>query len=663
VRNAIFARAYADTDAGISALEKLAEETDVNTKRVINAMVTVAPRFVELKQMITGGGRYALDLSPDLAEAAKQLALVRESGITVDEFLRQGQLFGENLSRVQKKLLWTLNENARSATKLSQVLTNYLDAVDAIGDPRQQSFFSQNVPTKEEILEAAVRRTQDADQSNIATAAEQAIGGAREGLFTERQSAAAAGTQAAPAGSSKSADVAPKKTEVKPAVTATDRQSFRRALIEQWGYSEEVAHRTSEVMEALAQSYVYDLKQSDPKTDAAKVKRAFYETVRIAPAVKSVFNRGTFDPNDPNILKQGELASTEFTQTGEAIIRAGQNPNASSAIHEIFHGSLPILARLANQPTAPATLKSAIGAILEHSGFEGIPEYLRQHQGWVDGSATQADRDSYRAGSEKGARAWEGYFREGNAPTSALKAAFDKFKEWLSRIYQRIRPDMEMSDSVRRAFDRILGGEREQAALKIKEADHWNFRRSSFASPETEAKFRDIVRQAAVESGGEHKAPVSREQHLERVAELEPDLIKEVKSLRQIQIASREVFTAAAQYAQTLTNQAQQLRAQITPATLPHEQLELEDKIAALEHDATEIMAHTIGVRSEFGRNLALLAAQKTDQLAPEKVLAFGKKLAAQKGLDQNSRTWRTAAQKLVGLSNEIQGAQTEKNR
>lgn len=874
VRNAIFARAYADTDAGISALEKLAEETDVNTKRVINAMVTVAPRFVELKQMVTGGGRYALDLSPDLAEAARHLSLVRESGITVDEFLRQGQLFGENISRVQKKLLWALNENARSSTKLSQILTNYLDAVDAIGDPRQQSFFNQNVPTKEEILEAAVRRIQDADQSNIAKAAEEAIGGARQDLFTERPGAAS-GTQATPGNSSKGAVATPQKAAAKP-VTPTDRQSFKRALIDQWGYSEEVAHRTSEVMEGLAQSYVYDLKATDSKIDAGKAKRAFYEAVRVGspgeggarrarslaqakltkkwsihstdseeiydvynakdkvvfsgpereadryieeewrppkavavrlpPPVKEnpaavnafvkakqyfgttsditeagyilpdgtmldftgthqvgpsqrgqwlrgqrsvdhreiqdivsksgtqamyqfveygavrthktsggelmiafskpltesqmlVLSRGAENgaivevwgkdgerrfseessqdrisamrtiraanatANGNTILKQDNLASTEFTQTGEAIIRAAQNPNESSAIHEIFHASLPILARLANQPNAPSNLKAAIGTILEHSGFENIPEYLRLHNAWVASAETKEEHDHYEAASEKGARTWEGFFREGKSPTKALQAAFDKFKEWLSRIYRRIRPDMEMSDNVRRAFDRILGGEREQAALKIKEADHWNFKRSSFASPETESRFRDIVRQAAVESGGEHKTPVSREQHLERVAALAPDLIKEVKSLRQIQIATSEIFTAAVQYAQTLTNQAQELRAQITPATLPHEQLEIEDRVAALEHDATEIMSHTIGVRSEFGRSLSRLTIQKTDQMSPEKVLAYGKSLAAQRGLDSNSRTWRTAAQKLVGLSNEVQSGQSEKKR
>lgn len=865
VRNAIFARAYADTDAGVQALEKLSEETDVNTRRVIAAMVAAAPRFVELKQMITGGGRYALDLSPDLAEAARQLSLVRESGVTVDEFLRQGQLFGENLSRVQKKLLWTLNENARSATKLSQVLTNYLDAVDAIGDPRQQSFFSENVPTKEEILEAAVKRLSDADQSNIGSDTQKAIGGAREGLFAERP-APVTREEAAPASGLPSV-VAPKKeaTPTKP-VIPTDRASFKRALISEWNYEPEVAHRTAEVMEALASSYVADLKAANPKTDTTKAKRAFYESVRIAPAgdpnsrslaqhrdladmardydspeafakdFKILFHGGseqiigdklvtggrvagevtaenlgrgqdyggifftpemelarTFERHAPGgkggvhtflvrtkdlfderkaidraklkafigktytdidgetveftqqmydfvfpqlddkqrhmdwatfdgdilraigyqganvvehfgaygegkhlyttvlfaggkesphwrvangttikdayeqaragTLKQGELASTEFTQTGEAIIRAGRNPNASSAIHEIKHAVNGILFRLAAQPNAPASLKEAVRVIETESMGLNEGEFLPLHQKFITDTDTIEERARYRQAQESDARKWEGYFREGNAPSSALKSAFAKFKEWLSQIYQKLRPDMELTDSVRRAFDRILGGEKEQAALLVKEDEHFNFRRSSFASPEVEARFRMIVRDAVVAGGTEHKVLVSRADHLERVAALSPDLIPEVKRLRESQIASREIFTAATQYAQTLVNQAQTLRAQITPTTLPDEVLALEDRIAAIEHDAEEILSHTVGVRSEFGRNLALLAAQKTDQLSPERVLAVGKAMAKASGMAEDSRTWRTAARKLVGLSNETQSAQDEKKR
>lgn len=1071
VRNAIFARAYADTDAGIQALEKLSEETDVNTKRVITAMVSVAPRFVELKQMITSGGRYALDLSPDLAEAARQLSLVRESGVTVDEFLRQGQLFGENLSRVQKKLLWTLNENARSAVKLGQVLTNYLDAVDAIGDPRQQSFFSENVPTKEEILEAAVRRISDADQSNIGSTAEKAIGGSREGLFAERP-APATGAEAAPTSSQPRA-VAPKK-EAAPAkpVVPTDRSSFKKALIDKFGYSEEVAHRTSEIMEGFASSYATDVKSADPKADVSKAKAAFYRAVQIgsgqtttqileqagktliaihnttqrgileaaklggipvpsiaitrpemkftshgdvtlignqpmidpqadmrnkvyaadiysgrqprpshpfkprklddfsdriqatgavreirsfdgyydvadqirdvkygaedikldvyrelsrdmivqlaflresgetvkvpqqaeknyrgskadlgklrdildkriaarqvefdawlekntAPAFGEAYlqagrkrvpytldnvlaamvrpprgreegmthslgkarataakplktveamhkaedtlampddikafadetqrrflefqdqlkdrykypaafqfdklddlskalgdylkgpkgragferalARHDYDPStlfdevldegiaiaerlretptqyfeakpqravrlgefsgavvpsdvQPKVLKalrdagitdirtyksgdredqaaktaefdnvlfQTARGATEFTRTGEAIIAALNSPNESTGVHELAHSVAPLFFRLASQPNAPATLKSAMRAM---ESFMGLAdgEFLKLHEGWVSNTLSTEDAAKYRDGQEKNARGFEAYLREGNAPSKALRAAFEKFKEWLTAIYRRLKDspiDVGLNYETVKAWDRLLGGEREAAALKIKEDEHWNFKRSSFASPQTEARFRAIVRNAAVESGGQHKVRVSREQHLERVAELSPDLLPEVKRLRESMIASREIFTAAAQYAQTLTNQAQQLRTQITPATLPDEALALEDKIAALEHDAEEIMAHTIGVRSEFGRNLALLATQKTDQLAPEKVLAFGKKLAESRGLERTSSTWKTAARKLVGLSNEIQGAQSEKKR
>lgn len=156
IRNAIFARAYGDTDAGIQALEKLSESPDNNIKRVTNSLVYNAGRFAALKDQILSGSRFPVDISRDLAEAAKQLSLVREHGGNVEDYLRQRGLFGDDLSRLQKKALYVFNEFKSSARAINGILDRYFAGVEALGDPRQASFFAKSPPTKEELFEAAL---------------------------------------------------------------------------------------------------------------------------------------------------------------------------------------------------------------------------------------------------------------------------------------------------------------------------------------------------------------------------------------------------------------------------------------------------------------------------------------------------------------------------
>jgi len=51
----------------------------------------------------------------------------------------------------------------------------------------------------------------------------------------------------------------------------------------------------------------------------------------------------------------------------------------------------------------------------------------------------------------------EAFFREGKAPTAKLKTVFERFKKWLSDIYDRIKDDLpKINDDVRELFNTIL---------------------------------------------------------------------------------------------------------------------------------------------------------------------------------------------------------------
>jgi len=182
IRNAVFARAYGDT----GALEKLAEATDVNVKNQVNAMVMAAPRMVRLKDAINKRELHDLDITPEIAAAMNKLSELRESGRTVDYYLRQVSLI-EDLSPLAKDVLEVFDGYKRSAKKISSILQAYADGVEMAGNPRQETLFKgENTPTKAEVLERAVRKVEGLDQEQIDIFAGQGMGGTGTGTPGEK---------------------------------------------------------------------------------------------------------------------------------------------------------------------------------------------------------------------------------------------------------------------------------------------------------------------------------------------------------------------------------------------------------------------------------------------------------------------------------------------
>src|ERR687887_477029 len=185
---------------------------------------------------------------------------------------------------------------------------------------------------------------------------------------------------------------------------------------------------------------------------------------------KSVFNRGTFDPADPNILHQeprtagGESISlaqgkergffqVTFDAGGEPVKAEIhlENPDRSTLAHELMHSFTDVLGRLAQQAEASPALRESYQVLLRAMGF--------------------ADH------------------RERQGAAKELLPVFARFKVWLGRIYRGLEgirsqyretygEDLKLSDEVRDVFRRMLGGddavanaardlEAEQPAVKL----------------------------------------------------------------------------------------------------------------------------------------------------------------------------------------------------
>jgi hypothetical protein len=224
VRNAVFARAYGETPEGVAALQKLAESPDNNVRNITTAMLHKAGRFAAQKEAIAGGARYPLDITNDLAAAMGKLSSLRDAGTTVDDYLKQGGLFGDDLTPLQKRALQALDANKRSAKAINAIFDNYLRGAEAAGDPRQKGFFGGATPHKEALFEAAIQEaTHEQNQRQT-------------GLFANQDQ----GTRTRPDGnssvsSSDSTIEAAGESDRGAAVTTADARSEGRSLNNQSG--------------------------------------------------------------------------------------------------------------------------------------------------------------------------------------------------------------------------------------------------------------------------------------------------------------------------------------------------------------------------------------------------------------------------------------------
>ena len=133
---------------------------------------------------------------------------------------------------------------------------------------------------------------------------------------------------------------------------------------------------------------------------------------------------------DAFTLNQAKIAATEFLEDGRALLHLAESADFTSLVHELAH----VFRRQLNEGDATVAAEWAGAA-----------------QGWT------------RAAEEKWAQGLEDYIRDGNTPTPELANVFQRFTEWLKRIYQALSAHVEISSEIRRVYDRLFAVEEEPA--------------------------------------------------------------------------------------------------------------------------------------------------------------------------------------------------------
>ena len=210
------------------------------------------------------------------------------------------------------------------------------------------------------------------------------------------------------------------------------------------------------------------------------LKRAGFDSIRIEDAgdtgvslavfdptqIKSVNNRGTFDPNDPNILRQP--ARGQFGRSRLAIL-FGEKADASTVLHELTHWYVEVLLRMAQTGTVPPAIQTQIDALWQRWGVADVAA-------WNALSSEQQRKHlediSYNA---------EEYFATGEAPSKELASLFSRIRTWITRIYRAVRDTLNaayrretgadlpaLTPELRQFFDRMLAS---QQAIDLAQAE------------------------------------------------------------------------------------------------------------------------------------------------------------------------------------------------
>lgn len=148
-------------------------------------------------------------------------------------------------------------------------------------------------------------------------------------------------------------------------------------------------------------------------------------------------NYVVFDENAVTVKEkiqfQGNKGALETLKDGRVVIHALDAPDVSTMVHEIFH-------------------------VFEKDLTDKEKQQVKDF-----------------GGSEEFARAGEKYLRDGNAPTKELQPLFEKFKQWLTNIYQSLKGspiDKKITPEIKQIFDRLLSEKAEPEKVTEKAADN-----------------------------------------------------------------------------------------------------------------------------------------------------------------------------------------------
>jgi len=152
IKAAMFTRVYNDTRLA----DRIFESTDNDTRNITNGLMGSLGAVARADEMARSGQRQKdLAISGDVAAAVNKLAAIKSDGKqTVEMYLSQQSMFGDDLTPTQKRIMVALHERRRSAKQVGELLNSWAGLVERQPPPNQGGLFGDmGQPTKDELID------------------------------------------------------------------------------------------------------------------------------------------------------------------------------------------------------------------------------------------------------------------------------------------------------------------------------------------------------------------------------------------------------------------------------------------------------------------------------------------------------------------------------
>lgn len=186
---------------------------------------------------------------------------------------------------------------------------------------------------------------------------------------------------------------------------------------------------------------------------------------------------------------------TAFKTTGEKVISLFKAADQSTFMHEMAHIYLHDMLALAELPNAPKQLLDDVATINQWAAWNDT-QFVKEYKGTamesefkklneqmktavaqgsveIEGKTMTLEQMQRLWMQERFARSFENYLKSGEAPTEATRSIFQRFKQWLTKIYRAFSQiGGAPSKEVKAVMDRMIASEDEiDIAMRKKGVD------------------------------------------------------------------------------------------------------------------------------------------------------------------------------------------------
>jgi hypothetical protein len=158
---AIFASVFLG-DAGLRLAELAFESMDMEVRNLVNAISRSLGPLAKAEGLIRNGNRRVeLSISDDLARVSIVFASIKRTPeLTVEKYIAQGQMFERELTDFEEGILQFVGKNARAPKRIAAVIRRYAELVVESPPPTQIALIPEEVLSKEEIWQSAIRQAE-----------------------------------------------------------------------------------------------------------------------------------------------------------------------------------------------------------------------------------------------------------------------------------------------------------------------------------------------------------------------------------------------------------------------------------------------------------------------------------------------------------------------